>query len=140
MKTKKPKRGRGDKTSNTDILHRVEHVTELMVAAKGTRYIVTDCVKRFKVDERTARRYIAEALNALKAAFKHDVGAKSQIVENRLEKLYNAAAESNNVKEAVMVLDRIAKLHGLFVERAEVTHDAKDNLREFLIKLRKNEF
>lgn len=76
---------------------------------------------RWQISEQRCYIYINEAMEALKATYQDDVEDVRKKQLEKLQRLYNNCLKNNKQKEALMALEQMNKLKGLYEEKQTIT-------------------
>lgn len=126
---------RGDRTSEAALEQRIRKVERLMIRGTGYSDLVGLCDTEFGVGESTAKRYIAEANQRIRATHDKDRELDIAKAKARYEEFIRLALSREEINVAVMSQRDLVKLLGL-AEPERVEHDVSDTLTEFFKELR----
>jgi hypothetical protein len=129
------KKPRGDKTSQAELEQRITTVIDWLIAGQSFSKVVAVCCREWKVCQRTAANYIAEANERIKATFQKDLEAETAKAKERLENVYCLATQSGEYAAATGAQRELIKLLGLAAPE-KVQHDVTDKVAEFLKEIR----
>lgn len=76
---------------------------------------------RWQISNQRCYIYINEAMDALKETYQDDIEDVRKKQLEKLQQLYDDCLEHNKQKEALMALEQINKLKGLYEERQNIT-------------------
>ena len=76
---------------------------------------------RWQISNQRCYIYINEAMEALKETYQDDLEDVRKKQLEKLQQLYDNCVEHNKQKEAIMALEQINKLKGLYEEKTQVT-------------------
>lgn len=76
---------------------------------------------RWQISEQRCYIYINEAMDALRETYQDDLEDVRKKQIEKLQRIYDDALEHNKHKEAIMALDQINKLKGMYEEKQTIT-------------------
>ena len=108
------------KANNIEVVSRVLQVKKAVLEGAHRQDILQLCAEEFGLEERMADEYMAKARSEIKI----EVEAMGQTtlpwhIAARMH-LFNKAARINDLSNARQILDSLAKLQGLMVEKSEL--------------------
>lgn len=125
----------GRKQGSTDLekLKRVRSVQEWMMQGFTSADIITAGIEQWKLDDRTLKRYIKDAYKSFRALSEKEIELlRSFHIEQRNKLLRDLAGKDKFGKYvpqgaavALDIMQDIAKLQGLYVEKVEVNTTVK---------------
>jgi hypothetical protein len=129
---------KGGKTSEAELEQRIAQVVELLI--DGVRYskLVAFCCGEFKVCQRTAENYIAEANARIKATFVRDLEAETAKAKERFETVYSLAMQNGEYGAATAAQKELVKLMGIAAPE-KVEHSADDSITALFASIRRGD-
>jgi hypothetical protein len=128
-KKRGPKPGFRRKETSLAVKERVAEVEKMLALQMGHTDIVNTVVKRFPVSERTARNDIKRAYEKWDAECLAEKPYRRGQLRQTLRKLLQMALKKSDLRAAIAVCDRLARLDGLNeVTQLEVTAKVEADL------------
>lgn len=119
------------KSTKIETDKRTRAVQEWMMQGHSSADIVRQCTAQWNITGRQAYKYIRKAYEAFRAQAENDIEARKQFhIHSRL-KLFRDLQDKKACKPAgvaLAILQDIAKLEGLYVEKTEVTVNDKQRI------------
>ena len=128
-------RPRGDKTSESELEHRIRLVVKWISRGMPYSEVVAGCCGSFGVSERTAQSYASEANQRIKEANSKDRELEIAKAKARFETLMQLATEDRQFAAAINSNSHLVKLLGL-AEPEKIEHGASDTLAQLVAQIR----
>ncbi|KAF0193949.1 MAG: hypothetical protein FD166_3615, partial [Bacteroidetes bacterium] len=122
----------GQKSTKIETDKRTRAVQEWMMQGHSSSDIVRQCTAQWNITGRQAYKYIRKAYEAFREQAENDIEARKQFhIQSRL-KLFRDLQDKKSSKPAgtaLAILQDIAKLEGLYVEKTEIVFDDKQRIK-----------
>lgn len=119
------------KSTNLELDKRIRVVQEWMMQGFSSADIVRQIIVKYDLKERQAYKYIRKAYEAFREQAEKDIEARKQYhIQSRL-KLFRDLKDKTSSKPAgtaLAILQDIAKLEGLYVEKTEIVVNDKNRI------------
>lgn len=119
------------KSTKVETDKRTRAVQEWMMQGHSSADIVRQCIAQWNITGRQAYKYIRKAYEAFREQAEKDIESRRQFhIHSRL-KLFRDLQDKKNSKPAgtaLAILQDIAKLEGLYVEKTEVIINDKQRI------------
>lgn len=121
----------GQKSTKIETDKRTRGVQEWMMQGHSSSDIVRQCIAQWGITGRQAYKYIRKAYDAFREQAERDIEARRQYhIHSRL-KLFRDLQDKKSSKPAgtaLAILQDIAKLEGLYVEKTEIVVNDKQRI------------
>lgn len=98
------------------MLQRIAHVRDLLAKAIPVRTIIKTLSAEWGLGEAMLREYIKRAYIAAQVDAAQELPQRRAQLRETMEETYQLAIDSGDLKAATMLLDRMAKLDGAYLE------------------------
>lgn len=115
-----------NKSSNVEYYKRVRQVQEWLIQGNTTTDIVQNCISSWGIVERQAYRYLKDAFELFRKQSKREIEQSRAFHIQARMKLYKEALNGKQNKTALDILDSIAKLEALFIQKIDHTTKGKE--------------
>jgi len=135
-------RPRGNRTPDAEVELRILCVASMIVEGRSRSDILLQCATDYGVSRSTSDRYIEEAHEHLRAAYKPQIRRSAEIAKQRLETIYFKAMERGDLRTALAAQNQLSRMQGLWNDylmkrhRFEISDDPELDERPLLVMRR----
>lgn len=106
--------------TETELKYRHQVIIEYICQGLSNRRVKEEIMRRWKVTERSAQKYVSEALESLTQDNEEFIAKAREMQLERLNALMESLLERGDSSNAIKVLDQINKINGLYSEKKEL--------------------
>lgn len=118
-----------NRADNITIDHRIRTIIDWVTSAYSTKDIIAQCNLKWGIDERQVYKYLSEIKKQFKEARKGKINERIDYYIALKTKLYNELKAKDTPAGASVannIIDSMAKLEGLYVDKVDLTSKGKE--------------